>query len=819
MTHMPRDQRARRSRTTRSDSPAEKQTCFSSGSTRGLFFGGALAAHSLVASHLRHLCHLWLWLACVIGLFSAASVSAQDGSGPTVVIDGPPPPVAPATITRDADGRATVRAIKLSEPLRVDGKLDERVYGDEAPFGDLLQVVPRHGEPSTEKTDIWVTFDTAYIYVSARCYDSAPPDKWVSNELRRDTNQLRQNDHFGVGFDTFYDRRSGFMFYSNPLGALADYSVVDEGAPNSDWNPVWEVRTGRFDGGWTIEMAIPFKTLRYTSGQDQVWGVQFRRSIRRKNEWTYLTPLPQQLGGPQGLNRVSLFGTLVGLDLPPASRNLEIKPYALGRSDTDRLRTPPVRNDLDGDVGGDLKYGITANLTADLTVHTDFAQVEIDEQQVNLTRFNLFLPEKREFFLEGRGLFDFARGGASGGGFPFGSGTSDQPYLFYSRRIGLNRNRVVPLDVGGRLTGKIGDYGIGVMNIQAGDEEVSATPATNFTVVRVKRDILRRSTVGTILTNRSQSSVVPGGSNLAYGVDAALGFYENVNLSAYYARTDTTGLDGDNESYQAKFDYPADRYGLRVEHLKVGKAFNPEVGFLRRSDFGRSFASARFSPRPRTVRQVRKFTYEASLEYVENGAGDVESRQQTGRFSTEFNNSDVFTVEGNASYDLLVVPFQPAPGVVLPVGPYSYNDVLVSYAAGQQRRVSGTLSLQLGQYYDGTIRGLTYSTGRVAILKQLSVEPSFSINRVELPAGDFTSSVYRARTDYGFSPRMFASALLQYSSLDHTFSSNLRFRWEYQPGSEFFVVWTDEQDTHPPSGGLALRTRALVVKMTRLFRF
>jgi hypothetical protein len=790
----------------------------SCGASRALFEAASRPC-PLVATYLCHLCHLWL--VSVIGLLTVAiPAAAQDGSAPIgVIIDGPAAPVAPATIARDAQGRATMRAIKLSEPLRVDGKLDETLYADEPPFGDLLQVVPRHGEPSTEKTDIWVSFDSAYIYVSARCHDSAPPDKWVANELRRDTNQLRQNDHFGVGFDTFYDRRSGFMFYTNPLGALADYSIVDEGAPNSDWNPVWVVRTGRFEGGWTVEMAIPFKTLRYTSGTNQVWGVQFRRSIRRKNEWTYLTPLPQQLGGPQGLNRVSLFGTLVGLDLPPASRNLEIKPYALGRSDTDRLRTPPVSRDLDGDVGGDLKYGITANLTADLTLHTDFAQVEIDEQQVNLTRFNLFLPEKREFFLEGRGLFDFARGGASGGGNPGNPGSTDQPYLFYSRRIGLNRGRVVPLDVGGRVTGKIGEYGIGVMNIQAGDEPVSATPSTNFTVLRVKRDILRRSTIGMIATNRSESIVTPDGTNQAYGADAAFGFYENVNLSAYYARTRTTGISGDDESYQFKFDYPADRYGLRAEHLKVGGAFNPEVGFLRRTDFTRSFASARFSPRPARVRAVRKFSFEGSLEYFENGAGEVESRTQTGRFNAEFDNSDQFTVEASANFDQLVVPFQPAAGIVLPVGAYDYSDVIVSYAGGQQRRVSGTLSLQLGQYYDGTIRALTYSTGRMAILEQLSVEPSFSINHVELPAGDFTTAVYRARTDYGFSPRMFASALLQYSSADHTFSSNLRFRWEYQPGSEFFVVWTDEQDTRPPGGGVSLKTRAFVIKMTRLFRF
>ena len=347
---------------------------------------------------------------------SVGGAAQQNGVPPPVhVIDGPAAPAEPNGMARDeATGKSTIRAIKLREPLRLDGKLDESIYEETKGFGGMLQASPRYGQPSTERTEIWVLFDGDNIYVAARCWDTAPPEKWVANELRRDTNQMRQNDHFGVGFDTFYDRRSGYMFYANPLGGFSDYSVIDEGAPNSDWNPVWSVRTGRFEGGWTLEMAFPFKSLRYTSGSDQVWGIQFRRSIRHKNEWTYWTPVPQNMAGPQALNRVSAFGTVVGLDLPAAGRNIELKPYALGKMTTDRIANPPTSNDNDGDLGGDLKYGVTANLTADLTVNTDFAQVEIDEQQVNLTRFNLFLPEKREFFLEGRGLFDFGRGGAAG---------------------------------------------------------------------------------------------------------------------------------------------------------------------------------------------------------------------------------------------------------------------------------------------------------------------------------------------------------------------------------------------------------------------
>jgi hypothetical protein len=753
--------------------------------------------------------------------FVATAESAQE-SAP--LRGDPPAPIAPQVIARDAAGHATVRAIKLSAPLRVDGRLDEEVYQVEQPFGGFIQVAPKYGEPQSERSDVWVTYDTEYIYVSCRCWDSEPETKWIANELRRDTNQLRQNDQLGVSFDTFYDRRSGFAFYTNPLGARADYSIVDEGAPNSDWNPVWESKTGRFDGGWTVEMAIPFKSLRYRSGTDQVWGIQFRRAVRRKNEWAYLTPVPQNLAGPQALNRISSSGTLVGLDLPPAGKNLELKPYAISRLTTDRVQTPALRNDLTGELGGDMKYGLTANLTADFTYNTDFAQVEIDEQQVNLTRFNLFFPEKREFFLEGRGLFDFARGGTAAGAFGQpGAANTSQPYLFYSRRIGLDRGRVIPIDAGGRLTGKVGKYGVGIMNIQTGDEAVSLTEPTNFSVVRVKRDILRRSSIGAMATNRSASAAAAGGSNQGYGLDAAFQFYQNVAFAGYYARTETRDLDGDDDSYQGQFDYAADRYGAHLEYLKVGDNFNPEVGFVARDNFARTYATARFSPRPTSMKAVRKFTYQANLDYFENGAGARETRIETAMFSAELENSDVLSVNVTRDYELLQNPVGIL-GVTMPRGAYEFTGSQVAYAFGAQRRVSGTLAVQAGHFYNGTLTSIGFSTARISILRQFSLEPTVSINRFATPAAEVTTTLYRTRADYGFTPLMFVSALLQYSSSDRAYSNNLRFRWEYRPGSELFVVYTDERDTTDPrlaTPGLirGLKNRAFVVKINRLLRF
>ena len=341
---------------------------------------------------------------------------------------------------RAAAAPPTVSASRVDTPMRVDGVLDESVYRDTPPIGGFVQQEPFEFQPATEKTEAWVFFDDRYIYVSARCWESQP-DRRVANEMRRDTSQLRQNDTFAVLFDTFRDRRNGYIFYANAIGGFSDSQVTDEGPPNTDWNTVWSVRASNFEGGWSIEMAIPFKSLRYAPGQNQTWGINFRRVVRWKNEWSYLAQVPRALTTFRGILKVSSAATLTGLQAPLGSRTVELKPYALAGVSTDRTTVPAVNGDLDGRVGGDFKYGITQNLTADLTVNTDFAQVEVDEQQVNLTRFNLFFPEKRDFFLEGAGTFAFA-GRASAG---LAAGSGDTPYLFFSRRIGLDGGREVPL--------------------------------------------------------------------------------------------------------------------------------------------------------------------------------------------------------------------------------------------------------------------------------------------------------------------------------------------------------------------------------------
>ncbi len=765
----------------------------------------------------------------------AGGFLAGDAAALTSLIDGPPAPLPPEVMTRDEDGRTTVRAIPLAEGIRLDGVLDEAVYETVSPITGFIQQVPDIGAPATEKTEAWITFDDTNVYVSARVWDSAPESQWVANEMRRDTSQLRQNDTFTAFFDTFYDRRNGFNFYTNPLGARADQQFTNEGNPNSDWNPVWDVRTGRFDGGWTVEMEIPFKTLRYRSEPPHLWGIQLRRAIRRKNEWVYLTRLPISAGGGSGsagIFRVSAAGTLVGLEPPPASRNIEVKPYAIGGLATDLTANPVVSNEGSGDGGIDVKYGITENLTADFTWNTDFAQVEVDERQVNLTRFPLFFPEKREFFLEGRGIFGFARGGVTGrfggpGGGPVGGifGDVNVPQLFYSRKIGLERGRVVPIVGGARVTGKVGQFDVGALNIHTGDETISASDPTNFTVVRLRRDLLRRSSVGAMFTNRSVSRVAPGASQ-AYGVDGTFAFFENVSFITYLARTrvPSPAYEGRDTSYQGKFEYAADRYGLQVDHLLVEDNFLPEVGFLRRDNFRRTYVSGRFSPRPASIESVRQFSLEGAVDYILMAdVLQLETRQRTASFQTEFESSDQLTFAATDSYELLLEPFQP-PGsdFWIPAGGYGFADYYVAYAIGQQRRVNGQVALRRGAYFGGDLTSLELSQGRIAVLPQMSVEPIVSFNWIDTPYGTFQSNLALTRVNYAFNPRMFFSGLLQYNSADNSFSSNLRLRWEYSPGSELFVVYTDDRDITNgflPDRGFDLRNRGFVVKFNRLFRF
>ena len=738
------------------------------------------------------------------------------GTTPSVVINGPPPPQPPEVIARDANSHATVRAIRLSNPLRLDGALDESVYQDVLSLSDFIQTEPDEGALATEKSEAWVLFDDTHFYISFRCWAANREAELVANDMRRDSYGVASGEFVDLILDTFYDGRNSVNLTVNPIGGRMDGQITDEREYFIDWNPIWDVRTGRFDGGWTFEAAIPFKSLRYKPGRTQVWGINLARHVKNaeKNEISYLVPIPAGLT----IMQTSLAATLVGLEVPDAGPVLDIKPSAIADLTSNRTVESQRSNELGGDLGIDIKYGITQNLVADLTVNTDFAQVEADETQVNLTRFSLFFPEKREFFLENQGIFAF--GGTNVRAFGASAtfeGTDNTPVLFYSRRIGLQEGQRVPMIAGGRLTGRVGKFSVGLLNVQTDNELVSEALATNLSVVRVKRDILRRSSIGAMFTGRSVSTLGPG-SNQAYGLDGTFAFYDNLSINTYWAQTQTPGLGRDKVSYRGQLNYDGDRYGVRVERLVVGTNFNPEVGFLRRDDFERSFGALRFSPRLHSVASIRQLFWEGHLNYITSRSGVLETRGAQGRFAVLFESSDVFDVTYTRSYEFLDEPFPIAPNVILRAGAYHFQDARVSFTRGTQRRVSGSVALQHGNFFSGDKTSVGVTSARLELGPQLSVQPGVSFNWVNLPEGDFTTELATARTTYTMTPLMFVSALLQYNSSNNSLGANIRFRWEYQPGSELFVVYNEQRDTLTPRFP-ELENRAFIIKINRVFRF
>jgi hypothetical protein len=716
-------------------------------------------------------------------------------------------PVPPAVIARDADGSVTIRAIRLNEALVLDGRLDDPVYRDTIPIDEFIQQEPHEGQPATDKTEVWVAYDEDAVYVGARMWES-DPSKRVMSDMRRDATNLYNNDHFAVMIDTFNDHRNGYVFFANAQGGMADSQVANENA-NSDWNTIWETKSANFEGGWTIEFRIPFRSIRFQEGA-RMWGINFRRNVRWKTELSFLSAVPVSYG-QNGLNRASSAATLVGIETPARPRNLDIKGYALGSSLTNRAARPAISNQGDTEFGLDAKWAATQSYVFDATYNTDFAQVEDDEQQLNLTRFSLQYPEKREFFMEGEQFFGFGTQSGAPGNNP------EIPVIFFSRRIGLENGGVVPIVGGGRLLGRSGRNQIGVLQMRTGDVPTLGAVGTDFTAMRLQREILRRSRIGMIATRRAPSA--NGSINYAYGVDAVLQFYQNVQFVHYLAKTETRDRGGNDFSSRNRFVWNADRYGIDTEHMFAGEDFNPEVGFLRRPEgFQHLKGNFRFSPRPQRIPGVRKVFYSANVQYFADPSWDkVESRDQQATFRTDFTNGDRTQIELSRTYEAIEEPFTLAKGVRVPAGGYSWQQLQGSFTFGPQRKVSGTATAMHGSFYDGTVTEVSWRS-RVEFSPQFYAEPTITMNHVDVPWGRGYSNLVSSRLTYTLTPRMFVSGLVQYQSRVDSVSTNARFRWEYRPGSELFVVYSDGRSTLT-RGVPDVQNRSFVVKVTRLLQF
>jgi uncharacterized protein DUF5916/cellulose/xylan binding protein with CBM9 domain len=714
-------------------------------------------------------------------------------------------------------------AIRATSAVALDGMLDEQAWRDAPVARNFIQNDPREGEPATYDTEVRVVYDDDSLYFGVFAKDDEP-GSLIVNDLKKDFN-TGSSDGFRVILDTFEDQRNGYQFATNPAGAKWDAQMSNEGRENnSNWDGIWEVETRVTELGWYAELRIPFRTLKFGRDDPQTWGVNFERKIRRLNEDSYWAPLPRIYS----LERVSMAGTLEGMRGVRPGRNLRVKPYVLGSSNA----VTGLATKRDGDAGFDVKYGVTTGLTWDFTVNTDFSQVEADEQQVNLSRFSLFFPEKRDFFLENSGIFQFGGGGGRGPGGGGGGGdgggggggggggrqnASPDMRLFFSRRIGLSdAGDAIPIFAGTRLTGRVGRYSVGALNIQQRDQD--AVPSTNFTALRLRRDILANSDIGVVLLNKEQNG--PSYNRVA-GLDANFrwGFW---TVDGYAVRTFSPGnvMPGEGEDFAARghFNYNSREWTFNAVYTAIGERFNDEMGFVPRLGVNNLLLSARRAFRPAWLSKlgIREFFPHWQIDRFSrrDGAG-LESSYQDFHIPFNFHDGAFLETGVNPNVEEIRQPFtiNNARGIQVTPGHYKFNEWFVLWRTNNAARVSAEMRYSIGDFYDGYRRGYTIGPS-FRVSEHLNASVNLQLNDIELTTGSFVSKLVSSRVNYNFNTKMFVNALVQYNSDTRQVSSNLRFNIIHRPLSDFFLVYNDRHDER-----IDRNDRALIAKMTYLLAF
>lgn len=702
----------------------------------------------------------------------------------------------------------------------LDGRiLDDPAWKDIPAVVDFWQTAPDAGQPSSERTEVRIVYTDDAIYFGVVLLDRDRSGVTTSDS-RRDS-PLDDTDSFRIVLDTYRDRQNGFVFATTPAALEYDGQVNGEGNNNPfggggggggaggrqvggsgggfnlNWDGAWEVRTATTEAGWSAEFEIPFKTLRYEPGEDREWGVNFQRTIRRRKETAFWAPLPIQFD----LMRVSLAGALTGLDLP-VQRNLALVPYTLGEARKRGASNGDTK--FFGDVGLDAKYSVTPSLTLDTTVNTDFAQVEVDEQQVNLDRFNLFFPEKRPFFLENAGLFAV--------------GSSGEAEVFFSRRIGIGEDgEEIPILAGARLSGRAGPINIGLLNMQTDDPAENF--GNNFTVARVRQDFRGRSNIGAIFVARHASGDAAGDDNhnLAFAADGRWGIGRTGLISGFVARTDTPGITEDQHAFQLQARNDTQPLTLSLGYLETGRNFNPEVGFLSRLGGFRKIEATAFSRfRPKRLSKFQEIRPHSNYRaywnhdgFQETGFWHIDSSWEL-KSGAEFSTGINFTREG------VVQAFEIYPGVDVPAGTYDHQEGQLNVQSNEGAAVSGRFQVNAGGFFGGDRVSLSPQL-RIRVGDTFNSEWSWTRNDIDLPGGRFTTNLARARLSYSFSPRVFVQSLVQYNDRVNAWSSNFRFGWLQQANTGIFVVYTDshliEEDPLRP----VTADRSFIVKISRMF--
>ena len=631
------------------------------------------------------------------------------------------------------------------------------------------------------------------MYVGVTLHDS-DPSQIVTTDSRRDA-ILDEMDSFQIILDTFRDEQNGFVFGTNAAGIQYDAQVRDQGDATETWDGSWDVETNMTEAGWTAEFRIPLRTLRYGPAP-QTWGVNFFRNIQRNRERTYWAPLPREFE----LQRLSSAGELRGLTLA-APRNLKFLPYVV--SSANRDFAPGAATDLDGDIGFDAKLGLTPSLNLDVTYNTDFAQVEVDTQQINLTRFNLRFPEKRPFFLENSELFRVGKG--------------NELDLFFSRRIGVDEDTgsLVPIRGGARVSGKAGGLNVGVLNMQTADN--GARPANNFTVLRASRELASRSGVGAMFVNRNATGGLArsGDYNRTFGADARAGLGERMTLSGFAARTETPGLGGRDYAYNFDSEYDDGKHRGTFEWGMTGEDFNPEVGFLENEDGYRRFrVGFEETMRQEKIRSwgFREFLPHANYtryDYLDGGLNSAELHVDN---HWDWENGTFITAALNGTWDGLREPFEVFPGIVVPAGEHGGTRLTLRVNSDRRKWIYGRTQWDVGKFLNGTQSSPTFQV----ILRdsgRFAVDTTWSYRAIQLPQGAFHTNLGNMRVTYNFSPSVFVQSLLQYNDRTDRWSANLRFHWLQTAGTGLFLVYNNTESLD----GLGPVNRAFIVKFVRQF--
>lgn len=702
---------------------------------------------------------------------------------------------------------AVARHMAASDRIQLDGLLDEAVWQAAPVSSGFRQQEPDEGAPATERTEVRVVYDETTLYVGITAYDS-DPDAVIARVLQRDRVMrgagfgrfnFTTDDGVAILFDTFHDHRNAMVFATNPNGAEFDALISDEGGEvNVDWRGVWRVAAKRTADGWSAEFAIPFRTLRYPSdAAAATWGFNVFRSIRRKNEDVLWRSWSRN---NEGFNRVSRAGHLEGLDdLPRTGLNLEIKPYVLGGAA--QMRNSLGGLDADGqfDVGFDAKYEIRPGLVLDATLNTDFAQVEADDEQVNLTRFSLFFPEKRDFFLENSGIFEFGERGFFG----------PPPYLlFFSRRIGIAPEGEVPVLGGLRLTGRVGSQRVGALNVVTDD--AFGRPKTNFAVVRVKRDIGTNNFIGALVTDRRTSE----GWNTTGGVDWSFWPTSRLVFRGFASATATSGAGGEGSAFQGQLDYTSNHFGFNIAHLSISPDARADMGFITRTDVRQSTAFFRVTPRPHAV-GLRKVDFFWSNRLITRTDGTLQDWSIGPSFSPQWNSGESMRIEYEVGFTRLDHGFEIGEGVPVPAGDYDTWLISASAETSSNRPVVLQGNTRFQSIYDGHIS----TVGGSLTLRpsaNLSTVLSYTHNRVDVPNGAFDADIGSLRLTLAFTTQITANALIQYNERDDELSANIRFNFIHTPGSDLFIVLNEQRGTSESLWDL--NTRSTVVKVTYLAR-